>query len=154
MLLKLCLRCLERLLVTFSVFGALYTLRNCQCCRLQHSFIPEWNLWVRAINMAFILFLFLSDFFFFQRENETQKLLCVLEVHSLQFEKCGIRTEPLKLPWQRNALGVGTKLFRLWVFFSTRWKAYIIYIVIQHSWGIKDLFDQVNSTSQSVVSYQ
>lgn len=58
---------------------------------------------VKAVNMGLSLcFLFCEFFFFFQRENETQKPLCVLEGHSLQSEKCGIWAKPLKLPEQRN----------------------------------------------------
>lgn len=50
------------------------------------------------MGLSFCFFFCEKFFFFFQRENETEKLLCVLEVHSLQSEKRGIWTEPLKLP--------------------------------------------------------
>lgn len=43
-------------------------------------------------------FFFCENFFFFQRENETEKLLYALEVCSLQSEKRGVWAEPLKLP--------------------------------------------------------
>lgn len=46
---------------------------------------------------SFIPVSFSVRIFFFQRENETEKLLYVLEVPSLQYEKCGVWAEPLKL---------------------------------------------------------
>lgn len=63
--------------------------------------------WVKAINMVFRYVHFLWGYFFFQRENETQKnLLCVFEGYSLQYEKCAISVKPLKLPEQKY-LGCG-----------------------------------------------
>lgn len=50
------------------------------------------------MGLSLCFFFSVRIFFFFQRENETEKLLCVLEVHSLQSEKRGIGAEPLKLP--------------------------------------------------------
>lgn len=53
-----------------------------------------------------LCFLFCEYFFFFQKENETQKLLCVFEGYSLQHEKIGIWIEPLKLSEQKKMLRV------------------------------------------------
>lgn len=154
---KLYLYCLEWLLTVFPILGH-YTDTEIVAVSGRHIDKPqELSLWVRAVNMGLSFCFFFCEnffFFFFQRVNETEKLLCVLEVHSLQSEKRGIWPEPLKLPWQRNGLHVGTKFFTLGIFFTSRWKACIICFAIWHGWGIESLFEKSTAFPPNAVRYQ